>query len=176
MINKIFFDIDETIIHTLFNQKTVQPHITFKLKNDSATYNTIIRDCAQAVIDFSRGIVGANNVYILTAATQDYASTINGLAGWNFKEHQIISRDDIAMHKYSTAYGGSAIIPSTLAHKNNILIDNLPWKYNTDKMHLIGITEDRYMKIEDYYGVEYEDVTFEEDVKAFIIAACQEQS
>jgi len=176
MINKIFWDIDETLIHTLFREKITQPHITFKLQNDKTTYNTIVRDCAQSVIDFSRGIVGADNVYILTAATHDYALKINNLTGWGFGEHQIIAREEIANHKISTAYGGSAVMASTLAHRDNILIDNLPWRYNTDKMSLIGIKQDRYVKIDDYYGVEYEGGYFEKDVKEALLRAHEEDS
>jgi hypothetical protein len=176
MINKLFWDIDETLIHTLFNEKTTQPHISFKLPNDTATYNTIVRDCAQSVIDFSREIVGAENVYILTAATHDYAWTINNRTGWGFGEHQIIARDEIARHKTSTAYGGSCVLAGMFAHRDNILIDNLPWRYNTDKMSLIGIRQDRYVKIEDYYGVDFEGCNFEEYVKEAIVSAHKEKA
>ena len=175
MINKIFWVIDETLIHTLFNEKTTQPHISFKLQNDKAAYNTIVRECAQSVIDFSREIVGAENVYILTAATHDYAFTINNRAGWGFGEHQIIARDEIARHKTSTAYGGSCVLASILAHRDNVLIDNLPWRYNTDKMDLIGIRQDRYIKIDEYYGVEFEHSYFEEYVKEAIVSAHKEK-
>jgi hypothetical protein len=175
MINKIFWDIDETLIHTTNRALGSANAVAFKLKNNKYTYNTIIRSCSKELIDYTREVVGFDNVYILTAATSDYANKVNELAGWAFHPDHIIAREDVSQHYISTAYGGDTVSPNKLAHKYNVLIDNLPYRENYDKINLIGISEDRYMKIHDYYGVEYEGRNFEEEVKAFIMNAHKEE-
>lgn len=168
-MNKIFFDLDECILHTLLNNPN-QEHIQFTLPNDENTYYTIIRPCAQKLIDYARELVGKDNVYILTTSTTDYANTINEKAGWGFERDHIIAREEIQRHLIPTAYGGSAYIEKEgIAHKDNVLIDNLPYRQNMGKVTLIGINEDRYLKVRDYYGVngiDYDD--FEEDVREFL--------
>ena len=169
MINKILFDIDETLIHSLLRDPK-QEHIRFILENDDNTYYTVIRPCAQKLIDFARELVGKDNVYILTTSTTDYANTINEKAEWGFERDHIIAREEIKRHLIPTAYGGSAYIEKEgIAHKDNVLIDNLPYRENMGKVTLIGITEDRYLKVNDYYGVNgRDDDYFEEEVREFL--------
>jgi len=167
MIKRIFWDIDETLIYTEINDPN-QDHIHFILDDDPTGYFTIIRPCALALITFSRDLIGSENVYILTTATQDYALKVNELAGFRFDEDHILHRGTIENHKYSMAYSGEGILPHALASKQNCLIDNLPWNYNFHKMDLIGITKDRYMTCDDYYGVNYIDESFENDCKTFL--------
>ena len=140
------------------------------MPDDSDTYYTIIRPCAQRLIDLARELVGKDNVYILTAATFDYANTINEKAGWGFERDHIIAREEIKRHLIPTAYGGSAYVEKEgIAHKDNVLIDNLPYRQNMSKVNLIGIGEDRYLHVRDYYGVNgTEWDTFEKDVKEFL--------
>ena len=173
MINRIYWDIDETLIHTTMRPPN-QEHIVLAL-NDGGMYYTILRPCAKRLIEFSRELVGAARVHILTTATRDYAQEVNRLAGWGFKNDDIFAREDQASHsrKFSTAYGGyhSEVDPHIYAHKDNVLIDNLPRRENQTKVNFIGIgeTEDtNYLKIQDYYGVDFHDDTFEEDVKNFL--------
>lgn len=168
MINKIFYDIDNTLIFTdLYKPK--QNHISFALENDPNTYYTIIRPCAQRLIDFARELVGKDNVYILTTSTTAYANTINEMTRWGFERDHIIAREEIARHLMPTAYGGSAYIEKEgIAHKDNVLIDNLPYRENMGKVTLIGINEDRYLKVRDYYGVNGTEDWFEEDVMEFL--------
>jgi hypothetical protein len=157
------------MLHTLLSDPD-QEHIQFTIPDDPTTYYTIIRPCAQGLIDYARELVGKDNVYILTAATTDYANTINEKAGWGFDEEHIIAREEIQRHLIPTAYGGSAYVEKQgVAHKDNVLIDNLPYKQNMGKVNLIGILQDRYLKVDDYYGVNgTEWDTFEEDVKEFL--------
>ena len=158
MIKRIFFDIDETLIHTSirpFEEGVKYEH--FVLPDDSTNYYTIIRPCAKALIDFSRDLIGADNVYILTTSTKDYANRINELAGWGFETDHIIAREDIASHSFPNAYSGMATCAHAIAHKDNVLIDNLPSRYNESKTSLIGIgttVETNYKQIRDYYGVD----------------------
>lgn len=169
MIDRIFWDIDETLIHT-----EVRPFgpgyndVPFELED--STYYTKIRPCSLSLIQFSVNLVGKDNVYILTTATRDYAREINRIAGWGFENDHIFSREDLHANRYSVGYGGSA----TMAHKEvsspkNVLIDNLPPRENAAKMSFIGIGYERYLKIVDYYGVDFPDCTFEEDVKEFLL-------
>ena len=174
MINRIYWDIDETLIHTTMRPPN-QEHIVLAL-NDGGMYYTILRPCAKRLIEFSRELVGAARVHILTTATRDYAQEVNRLAGWGFKNDDIFAREDQASHSrnFPTAYGGyhSEIDPHIYTHKDNVLIDNLPRRENQVKIDFIGIgkTENtNYLKIDDYYGVEFSDSTFEQDVKNFLI-------
>jgi len=169
MINKIFWDIDETLIHTTTSTFALKKakHISFKLKNDRYDYGTIIRESAQQVIDYTREVVGFDNVYILTAATAEYANKINELAGWGFHENNIIAREIIAQHALSYEYKDENYC-NNLANENNVLIDNLRYRDNYDKTNLIGIDEDRYLKVFDFYGAEYEKEDFPSIVRAFI--------
>lgn len=174
MINKIFWDIDETLIHTsIYDPK--QEHVQFSLVGDGHVYHTIIRPCSHDLIKFSRELVGKENVHILTTATRDYAEKVNELAGWGFDPKDIFAREDqdAARLFISTAYGGGyyETIPHKYANPNNVLIDNLPRRQNEGKIDFIGIGETQetnYLKIYDYYGVNFPDDFFEEDVKNFL--------
>ena len=142
----------------------------FVLPDNLATYYTIIRPCSAELIQYSRDLVGKDNVYILTASTHDYANEVNRLADWGFDTDHILTREVIAEHRYATAYGSSTAVPHKLSDPNNVLIDNLPSRYNENKMILIGIKSDRYLQIRDYYGVDYSDESFQEDVMEFLTA------
>jgi len=173
MINRIFWDIDETLIHTVL-RKPDQDHVSFSL--DDGMYYTMIRPCSKALIDFSRELVGADRVHILTTATRNYAREVNRLAGWGFKNEDIFSREDQVGHmrRFSLAYGKSheECDPHIYAHKNNVIIDNLPPRQNFNKIEFIGIGntyQDNYLKINDYYGVEFANSNFEQEVKDFLI-------
>jgi hypothetical protein len=173
MINRIFWDIDETLIHTELSEPN-QDHVSFSL--DGRMYYTMIRPCSKALIDFSRELVGADQVHILTTATRDYAREVNRLAGWGFENSNIFSREDLSKYsvRFPLAYGASHEECSShfYAHKNNVIIDNLRPRENQNKIAFIGINDtyqDNYLRIFDYYGVEYADSNFEQEVKEFLI-------
>ena len=173
MINRIYFDIDESLIFTTMRDPK-QEHIVLDL--DDAIYYTIVRPCAKTLIDFARDLVGDDRVHILTTATRDYAQEVNRLANWGFKNEDIFSREDINSHfrSFSAAYGGyhTECDPHIYAHKGNVIIDNLRPRENERKIAFIGINsnyETNYLRINDYYGVEYADSNFEREVKDFLI-------
>lgn len=146
MLNRIYWDIDETLIHTRMRPPE-QKHISFSL--EGGMYYTIIRPCSKELIEFSREMVGAENVHILTWATYDYAMEINRQADWGFKAEDIFAREAILSR--STIY---EVKPHNYAHKNNVLIDNLPARENEIKTSFISINPvTNYLKIDDYYGV-----------------------
>jgi hypothetical protein len=165
MIKYLFHDIDETHIHS----STIEPnqdHISFEI--DGTTYYTIVRPCAKRLIEFSRELVGPENVFILTTSIREYAQKVNELALFGFRNDQILAREDINAHHYETAYGGSVTVAHKLADPNNVLIDNLPPQCNESKSSLIGIDGARYFHCRDYYGVNFPNDPFEEDVKEFL--------
>jgi len=172
-INCIFIDLDETLIHTLYPAPE-QDHITFVLGERALRYFSIIHPRALDLIEFSRNLVGRDNVYILTVATKDYATKVNELGKFGFDEDHIFHKEMINNHWASTVYGGGTTCPCAMAHKNNVLIDNLPWKYNMNKIDLIGIDTDRYYQCDDFYGVEYGNGEFL-DVTEFLIQLHNEQ-
>ena len=170
MIKNCFFDIDSTLIFSDFSAPE-QEHIKFNLENDQHDYFTIIRPCAKRLINFARQLVGEQNVFILTTSTRTYARKINELALFGFNNDQIFSREDIAKYTVHQAYGGYATIPHELAHKENVLIDDLSSRYNENKVAFIGIgptVSERYLEIRPYYGVNFVEDPFEQEVIDFL--------
>lgn len=169
MIKRIFIDIDETMIFTNVRDPE-QEHIKFTLKGDPTTYYTIVRPSAKDLIDFSRDLVGFDNVYLLTVATNDYAKNINKLAEWSFKKKNIIARKVVYAHaNNSSMWGGGGASKHELSDKNNVLIDNLPPSGNPTKMEMMGIKPENYFQVRDYYGVNNNEKKFLDDVKAFLL-------
>ena len=178
MINRIFIDLDETLLHTQYHDPG-QDHLKFTLPDDNHTINyfTMIRPCAKTLIEFARDLVGFNNVHILTAATRGYAEKINDLAGWGFRNEDIFAREDTESHKryVRLAYGAQLEIdPHIYANPNNVLIDNLTPDHNRVKIEYIGIWKTQsknYLHVNDYYGVNFtnDDKDFEDLVKNFLM-------
>lgn len=164
MINCVFWDLDETLIHSMTESNDGNYDFTIHLDNgvwsSVDTYYVKVRRDSKDVIDYSRKLVGHKNVFILTAATYDYALSICNKADFGFKEDQIISREHIRQFVKPQE--------SKYRNKNNVLIDNLPVYDNRDKLSVIGIKGDRYLKIEDYYGVDFSNELFKEDCKEFL--------
>ena len=172
MINRIFWDIDETLIFTSINNKQEQEFLNFIMDADLNHYYTIVRPCAKRLIDFSRTLVGQDKVHILTSSSREYAQEINRLADFGFNKEDIFSREDLEDHTMIALYGALSYNPHIYANKNNVLIDNLPIRANQSKVDFIGIfnTLDNYLNINNYYGVNYPHDTFEQDVKDFLLA------
>lgn len=169
MINAIFFDADNTLIYSDLDQPN-QKHLRVVLEN-GGIYYTMVRPCAKRLIDYARLLIGHKNVYILTAATKDYASEISRLAEWGFPETHILAREDMEANYYATAYGGHTITPSQYASLDNVLIDNLDPRYNEDKISFLGMwrsIDTNYFKVHDYYGTNFPNDPFEEDIMKFL--------
>lgn len=164
MINCVFWDLDETLIHSM--EESNNGNYDFSIHLDSGswssteTYYVKVRKDSKDVIDYSRKLVGHKNVFILTAATYDYALDICTKADFGFNIEQIISREQIKFFVRPQQ--------SKYRNKNNVLIDNLPVYHNRDKLRVIGIGNDRYLHIEDYYGVDSSDDTFKQDCIEFL--------
>lgn len=163
MIKNIFFDIDETLIHSFYEKphENLGDYITLKFTEGSDLY-TIIRPCSKELVKFARDLVGSERVFILTTSIREYAEQVNAGAGWGFRNDQIFTREDLR-EKNSTPH-------PVLADPNNVIIDNLPPRYNDSKMTFIGIRPSRYMQIQDYYGVNHPEAEedFVTEVKEFL--------
>lgn len=167
MINAIFWDLDENLLHSLFPTQDVrgQNYLSIELKDGEILY-TIVRPCANKVIEYSRSLVGAENVYILTSAVREYALQINEKAGFRFTPDKVFAREDHAPVRMGYGY-------SYLTHpkwsKDNLLIDNLPYEVNQTKVNFIGnIPKENYLKTRDYYGVNFPGDPFEENIYKFL--------
>lgn len=163
MINKIFWDLDETLIHT-HNYSDIGHDFIMTFDNggwsDPDIYKVKVHPAALNVLKFSRSIVGADKVFILTSATTDYAREVNSKAGFGFRDDQIIAREDISRLLKE--------LPTEYDDENNVLIDNLPAKYNEDKLMVIGIGHSNYLEIDDYHGTVFPGSNFEQKVKDFL--------
>ena len=169
MIKRIFQDIDECILHTFVNNDPNQNHVEFVLGEDMHTYRTIIRPCAKELFEYYNSVVGKENVYILTSATRDHAETLNRLGEFGLDTDHIFSREDISKYSHkSNMWGEANTIAHPLAHKDNVLIDNLPLAYNMSKVNFMNIAFDNYHQTPEYYGVNYPDDPFFENIKEFI--------
>lgn len=171
MIKNVFFDLDECLAYTRMNTDPLIPCLKFSLSSYlyAGNYYTVVHPRSNFLIDYARKKVGYENVFILTAAVKEYASEINKLAEFGFAEENILSREIIEKHSYSTTYNGSNTLPlKDIAHTDNILIDNLLCKYNSSKMDLIGISSDRYLQVRSYYGLNQPNDDFEVKVREFV--------
>jgi hypothetical protein len=170
MIKRIFQDLDECILHTLVNKmpNEGEKYVEFMLGEDMHTYRTLIRPCAKELFAYYNSIVGKENVYILTTATRDYAEALNQLGEFGLDNDHIYTREDIQQYSISHGYGGEGTLPMPIADKDNVLIDNLPPRYNYNKMDMMGIVTKNYHQTPEYYGNNLNDQDFFEGIKEFI--------
>ncbi len=153
MIKRIFFDMDECIIHTaskVYDGET--PDFFYADNTWGNTYPVFVHKGALRAINHARKLVGTDNVYILTQGEGEYARDIIKQANFGFDNDHIIPREIIKAHYVHVGYGKDTI-PHELANKNNVLIDNLPFIYNRDKIGLMGIRKENYIQVEDFYGI-----------------------
>ena len=170
MIKRIFQDLDECILHTIVNKMPYEgeKYVEFMLSEDMHTYRTLIRPCAKELFEYYNSIVGKENVYILTSATRDYAETLNRLGEFGLDNDHIYTREDIQQYSISHGYGGEGTLPMPIADKDNVLIDNLPPRYNCNKMDMMGIVTKNYHQTPEYYGSNFHEQDFLDDIKEFI--------
>ena len=122
----IYLDLDETLIHSEF----IENH--YLVKNDvfeqgeyHKGYITFVRPIAWEFIDFCHELVGRENLFILTAASKDYAEDVIKGIGCFDKFNKIISsretEDQNAVDEFP------------------ILVDDFPRNY--EKLRYLGILE-----------------------------------
>lgn len=170
MIKRIFWDNDETLSHSTLLEPG-QACIAMDDNVEGQIYFTIVRPSAKELLEFSRDLVGDENVFMLTTAIKDHAMQVSEKAGFGFKPEQIHHRGSMwEFRKDKDRHQCYECEPNPLiADPQNVLIDNLPHYYNDMKKQYIGIDSDRYLRIRDYYGVNDQEQYFVEDVKQFLL-------
>lgn len=170
MLNKIFIDLDETLICSspqLREKKDCDFTIALEY---GGIYDIKVRPSAHDVIILAHNYVGIENVYLLTIANREYATEISANANFGFTPDKIISREDINEARFNTMYGGYQYGTNlNIAHSDNVLIDNLLARENEQKMIYIGIKPDRYLNITPYYGRNFKDDDFYSSVEDFLL-------
>ena len=168
MIKRIFQDLDECILHTTVNNDPNQTHVEFTLSEDSHIYRTIIRPCAKELFAYYNKLVGKENVYILTTSIRGYAEALNRLGEFGLDYAHIFTREDIQQHKIHFGNRGEGMMKLPIADKDNVLIDNLPPRYNDYKMDMMGIVTKNYHQTPEYFGNNLNDEDFFENIKKFL--------
>ena len=168
MIKRIFQDLDECILHTVMNDDLNQPHVEFVLSEGMHTYRSIIRPCAKKLFTYYNDLVGKDNVYILTTSTLEYAEALNRLGEFGLDYAHIFTREDMQQHKIHFGNKGEGMTKLPIADKDNVLIDNLPPRYNDYKMDMMDIVTKNYHQTPEYYGNNLNDEDFFENIKKFL--------
>ena len=146
MKNIIFVDLDETLIHTFMpvwgETPTKDAEEVFVTSNGTTeTYDTALRQGALHFLQLLRKI---GDVYILTAATSDYAYAMNRHFGLGFVEDQIYAREDVQAGKADPEYFGKGTV---------YLFDNLPRHENRSKIDFLRpIGNTNYIQVPGFYN------------------------
>ena len=143
---------DETLLHTIVRRDKGGKGRTW-IKLDGLWHGSQERPCASELIGFCRDLAPTR---ILTTATADYARFFLNEFNFFFAHEEIITRYEyIIEHQRSGGWMDTRIETEVINHRNEpnaILIDNMFWSDNTDKMTYLGIDSSRYIKIREYLG------------------------
>lgn len=143
----IFFDLDETLIHTVLGSKLCDTQVQTFVEPDGYQYWTFPRYQASPVVDYARETFGAENVYILTIGTYDYACAVNDAMNLGFEHDHIWARGDLE-HSASIGYMCNKSI-SVRDHRN-ILIDNREYAHNMIKVNFLRMSHRDYFECVDF--------------------------
>lgn len=157
MKNIIFVDLDETLIHTFLPAWGETPAkdaqvITFVgTDGKDEEYKSSLR---QGALHFLQILRGLGDVYILTAATNDYANAMNRHFGLGFTKEQIYSREHIQSSQADLKHFGKGIV---------YLFDNLSRHENRSKIiFLRSLGEVNYVQVRAFYNNKTDSFTHEE--------------
>ena len=150
-INKIYFGLNGVLISPL---EINEDKFDYGFRAGGKTHRCIINPYSWRLLEFSRNVVGSENVWLLTSCEREYAEVVNRFTLFRFPSSQILAKEDIENYV------------ETCELKNNILIDNLPFKENNNKIIAVKIAVDNYLQVEGYRGI-YKD-GWKEVVEGFI--------
>lgn len=149
---KIFFDLDDTLIHSVHGGNN-KNRVYRKFEGDGS-YGSILRPTAFDLLNFARSI--DKSPAIITTATRDWADTWNEAFELGFTE--IYSREDFIdsinadCGRVSTFWNGNC-----LNINNFVVIDNYFWNDEspTHKMQFIHgkPVEERWITIKEFTGI-----------------------
>jgi hypothetical protein len=170
MKNNIFVDLDETLIHT-FNSTSLGSapwgdemdrmpwHMPGEVKEitlEDGIYSTVLREGAHTFLKLLRQ---KGNVFMLTAATKDYALAMNEAFGFNFNPKGILSREDVQE-------GGIKL--RGFEPGNTYLFDNLPARENHSKIAFLRpLGKVNYVAVPEFNGEE--ERYFTEEVITYLL-------
>ena len=130
--NKLFWDLDETMVHSMYANNEAHADqlielygehwkgVKFRLRNDG-WYVSFLRNSTMRLLEFTRELLGKENVFILTAGTQDYVLWVNTHVGLGFDPNtNIFSREDVARQEVCPKFKDTF----------NVLIDNENYFYH----------------------------------------------
>jgi TFIIF-interacting CTD phosphatase-like protein len=156
MKNYIFVDLDETLLHTFqpfFGETPTKDAVKVQIEGEKELYDTVLREGA---LYFLHVLRNAGEVYMLTAATADYAAAMNAKFNLGFTSQNIYSREDIA--------SGSLDVARFEVGKV-YLFDNLPRSENRNKIiFLRNIGENKqvnYVQVPAFHNNKYQAFTDE---------------
>lgn len=147
MKNIIFVDLDETLIHTFLPAwgetptKDAETVSFISTEGREDEYDVVLR---QGALHFLQILRNKGDVYILTAATSDYAAAMNRHFGLGFTNNQIYSREDIQASQADPEFFGKGTV---------YLYDNLPRHENRSKITFLRpIGNVNYIQVEGFYN------------------------
>lgn len=167
MIDKVFFDIDNTLIHTEYEPfpDGIQDK-RFTLGGHD--YYVVLREGAKEVVEYAQEMVGEGNVYILTAAIRSYTERILRLFDIKIPSENIFTREDVDNQSCTTIYGGRVVYQNPIGKYTNAMIDDLPFELNPNKVAFMNFDKENYLQVRPFYGVNRLDYSFEDTVKEFL--------
>jgi len=166
MTKILFLDLDETLIAARFvgsgergeaeYKENPFTHISIAMSEDcTEVYRAVLRPGAVNFITAMRKRYGDENVFILTAATTEYARKWNALFGLGFTDERIIAREDycLKLHCFDNDLS-----------KVGVLVDNLPSRELESKHAFLDRNGIRHavVTVNDFYGAA-DDNLFTED-------------
>jgi len=145
MNNYIFVDLDETLIHTfqpIYGETPTKDAVEVKIAGENWLYDVVLR---QGALYFLHVLRNAGKVYMLTAATGDYAAAMNLEFGLGFTSQDIYSREDIA---------AGNLDPTLFGEGNVYLFDNLHRRENRSKIEFLREInkEVNYIQVPAFYN------------------------
>ncbi len=155
--NKLFWDLDETMVHTLVadNEDHADKLIDMygehwkgtkiKIRHDG-WYVSFLRNSTQKLLEFSRELLGKDNVYMLSVGTLDYIAWANVLIGLGFDPNtNLFGREDIQRVETCPKFKDTF----------NVLIDNENYHYHScgsrGKVQFLGnIPEEQLIQVKEF--------------------------
>lgn len=162
--NKLFLDLDECMVHTLYaddechaNQliDTYSEHWVgekFELAYAGSAwdfnisriwYVTFLRNTTRELLTFSRQVFGNDNVYMLSTGTLDYIQRVNKVLNLGFNpDTHVYGREDIERYE----------ICEKFKNNYNVLVDDRSYEFHIGTRGKIAFLN--YIKPEQYVRVE----------------------
>lgn len=164
----IWFDLDETLVHSYFLTEAYEGIRGIKTNHTEDGKNhfyVIKRQLTDQVIDLAQRTVGRNNVFLITLGFEEYVKKMFEMCEIDIRVENIFFKERW-LKKIPTAYGGSYCLPWG-GRGRNLLIDNLEFGYNQEKVQFLNLKKNDYLQIKEYFGNDLND-PFLNQVESFL--------